>query len=226
MVNLSKQSVIDLSKKIAVSLEKKNLQGIEATVALVLDVSKSMSPLYKNGTVQSVIERVLALAMNFDNRHQVDAFVFGTGAKVLEPITLEDFEGYVEREIIAKHKINQATQYAKAIELINTTYFGKLSKPVYVIFITDGDDSDKKETAAWIKQLCRQPIFWKFVGIGKEEFKFLEKLDDLEGRVIDNTHFFKVDDIAALSDDRLYECLLEEFPQWLELVRKKGIVKQ
>lgn len=221
MINLSKQNLVDLSKKVAITLEKKNLAGIDATVALVLDVSKSMSPVYKNGTIQNVIERILALAMNFDSRKQIDAFVFGTGATELEPITFDGFENYVQREILAKHKINQATQYAKAIECVHQKYFGNMTKPVYVIFITDGDDSDKKETTALIKQLCRQPIFWKFVGIGKEEFRFLNRLDDLEGRSIDNTSFFQVNDIATISNDVLYERLLDEFPEWLEAVRKK-----
>lgn len=224
MINLSKQNLVDLSKRVALTLEKKNLTGVDATVALVLDVSKSMSPIYKNGVIQNVIERVLALAMNFDSRKQIDAFVFGTGAKELEPITFNAFEGYVEREILAKHSINQATQYAKAIELVNSKYFGKTNKPIYVIFITDGDDSNKKETSAWIKQLCRQPIFWKFIGIGKEEFKFLSKLDDLEGRAIDNTSFFQVNDIATISDNDLYDRLLDEFSEWLTTVKKKGIL--
>lgn len=221
MINLSKQSLIDLSKKVAVTLEKKKLSGVDATVALVLDVSKSMYPLYKSGTIQAVIERILALAMNFDTRKRIDAFVFGTGAKVLDPITFDAFEGYVEREILAKHKINQATQYATAIDLVNRSYFGKLDTPIYVIFVTDGDATDKKESASWIKQLCRQPIFWKFVGIGKEEFSFLAKLGELDGRAIQNTHFIQVNDLAAWSDEELYERLLEGFPEWLEAIKKK-----
>ena len=218
-------SLVDLRKKAAVSLEKKQLLNIKASVVLVLDVSKSMFPLYKNGTVQQVIERILALAMQLDVQQQIDAYVFGTQAVQLEKITEKDLQNYVEREIIAKHKINQATKYATAIELIQKNYFGKYELPIFVIFMTDGDCTDKKETQAWLRQVSRQPIFWQFVGIGKEEFVFLNKLDTLEKRGNDNAGVMLVNDIATIADNVLYDRLLNEFPQWLEIVTAKRLIR-
>ncbi|NOQ35200.1 MAG: VWA domain-containing protein [Methylococcaceae bacterium] len=220
-----KPSLIDLRKKAVISLEKKQLIDIKASVVLVLDVSKSMFPLYKNGTIQQIIERVLALAIQLDEHQQVDAYVFGTNAVQLEKITEADLQDYVEREIVAKHKINQATKYSKAIEQVQQNYFGKYNQPIFVIFITDGDCSDKKETQAWLRQVSRQPIFWQFVGIGKEEFVFLNKLDTLEKRGNDNAGVMLVSDIATIPDNVLYDRLLNEFPQWLEIVKTKGIIK-
>lgn len=49
VVNLSKISL--LKKKVSVVLEKKKLTNVLARVALVLDISGSMSKLYKGGTV-------------------------------------------------------------------------------------------------------------------------------------------------------------------------------
>lgn len=218
-------NVIDLTKKAKVSLEKNNLSGITATVALVLDVSKSMYPLYHDGTVQNTIERILGLALGFDDNNEIDAYVFGNSASQLKPVTEVSFQGYVEREIIAKHKINQATKYGIAIECVQKRYFGKRDIPVFVIFITDGDASDKRNTKAWLKQVSREPIFWQFLGIGKEQFAFLEKLDGLEGRPIDSTGFIKIDDLTNVSDSELYDLLLGKFPQWLEIVKKRGIIK-
>jgi len=224
MTHLTKSTLVNLSKKAKVQLAKKNLTDVKATVALVLDVSKSMYPLYRDGVMQMVIERILALAINFADDKQVDAFVFGTTASQLAPITTTDFEGYIAREIMAKHKINQATKYATAIERLQQKYVGRRDVPVYVIFITDGDNSDKKETKAWMIQLCRQPIFWQFVGIGHETFKFLTRLDELKGRAIDNAGFMQVNDIATISDDDLYARLLNEFPEWLREVKRRGII--
>ena len=48
----------------------------------------------------------------------------------------------------------------------------------------------------------------QFVGIGKEDFPFLHKLDELPGRVIDNAGFMAVNDIAAIKDAELYDRLL------------------
>ncbi|MEH7374633.1 VWA domain-containing protein, partial [Neobacillus drentensis] len=51
-------SSINLLKKTAgIVLEKKKLTNVVARVGLVLDISGSMRNLYKNGSVQKVVER-------------------------------------------------------------------------------------------------------------------------------------------------------------------------
>ena len=64
----------------------------------------------------------------------------------------------------------------------------------------------------------------QFVGIGKDDFPFLHKLDELSGRFIDNAGFIAVNDIDAIKDAELYDRLLNEFPQWLMKVREKGLL--
>lgn len=217
-------NLISLIKTAKISLQKQNLIGINAKVVLVLDISKSMHPLYKNGTVQKTVERLLALAINFDPEKQIDAYVFGTEAHQLKAITENDINNYVTREIIAKHKINQATYYAKAIELIQANYYGKRKLPVFVIFITDGDATDKTATKAWLQQICKEPIFWQFIGIGKEKFNFLETLDTLTGRSIDNAAFIKIDNLDTIPESELYDNLLKEYPNWLTIMQQKKII--
>jgi len=224
MINLSKSKVVDLSKKAETTIAEKKLTHVEASVLVVLDVSKSMHPLYHNGIMQNVIERLLALAIHFDDDQKIDAYVFGTTACELAPLTMDTVANYIEREVISKHKINQATKYATAIELIHKKYRDS-KQPVYVIFITDGDNSDKKETKSRMIDICKAPIFWQFVGIGKEEFKFLNRLDDLAGRAIDNAGFMHINDIDTIADEALYTQLLEEFPSWLNIVKQQGIIQ-
>jgi hypothetical protein len=45
----------------------------------------------------------------------------------------------------------------------------------------------------------------------------------MEGRVTDNANFFEVKDIDAISDEELYDRLLNEFPLWLKDAIIKGI---
>ncbi len=217
-------NLISLTKTAKISLQKQNLIGINAKVVLVLDISKSMNPLYKNGTVQKTIERLLALAINFDSEKQIDAYVFGTEAHQLNAITEQDINNYVTREITAKHKINQATYYAKAVELIQANYYGKRNLPVFVIFITDGDATDKTATKAWLQQISKEPIFWQFIGIGKEQFTFLESLESLSGRTINNAAFLKIDNLDTIPESELYDNLLKKYPNWLTLMRQKKII--
>jgi len=57
-----------------------------------------------------------------------------------------------------------------------------------------------------------------------ENYGILEKLDTMDGRVVDNANFFALDDIDRISDEQLYERLLNEFPQWLKEARLKKIL--
>lgn len=68
------------------------------------------------------------------------------------------------------------------------------------------------------------PIFWQFVGVGGQDYGILEKLDTMTGRLVDNCGFFELDNIGSVSDDRLYELLLQEFPKWLTHAKQLGIV--
>lgn len=110
------------------------------------------------------------------------------------------------------------------MRLIRDQYRSPQPAPVFVIFLTDGGNADKPASAEAIRELSKQPVFVQFVGIGKEDFPFLRKLDELPGRLIDNAGFMHVNDLDAIKDLELYDRLLNEFPQWLETARMKGIL--
>ena len=219
-----RKRVIDLSKKAEVEIQKSGLADRKAQVVLVLDISKSMNRLYKDGTVQNVIERVLALALNFDDDGEVDVMLFGTNAYQLPAVSLDDLEGYVERVILPNYKIIEATRYAVALQLIYAKYRNNKADPVFVIFVTDGNNSDKRETTDLIRTLSHEAVFFQFVGIGQEDFPYLQKLDELSDRFIDNAGFMHVDDIASVDDTSLYRELLNEFPEWLEEAKGSGLI--
>ncbi|MBQ7783530.1 MAG: VWA domain-containing protein, partial [Oscillospiraceae bacterium] len=67
-------------------------------------------------------------------------------------------------------------------------------------------------------------IFWKFVGIGDEKFEFLERLDTMSGRFIDNANFIKIDNLNFIKDSSLYEMLLTEFSDWCRLCREHNLI--
>ena len=87
--------------------------------------------------------------------------------------------------------------------------------PAFIIFITDGDNSDKYETDAIVRELSKYNMFVQFVGIGYDSFSYLKKLDNLSGRESDNTGFITVKDINKLNDEDLYSKLLEQYKDWL-----------
>ena len=222
-VDLRKR-IVDLSKKAAFAANKHGIEGQRAQVVLVLDISASMNALYQSGVIQRVIERILGLAVTFDDDGQIDLLLFGTNAYPLPPVTLDEIEGYVERVILARYKIREATNYAPPLRLIRDQYRSPQPAPAFVIFLTDGSNADRRESAEAIRELSSQPVFVQFVGIGKEDFPFLRKLDELPGRVIDNAGFMAVDDLDAIQDAELYDRLLNEFPQWLVQAWAQGLL--
>lgn len=100
-----------------------------------------------------------------------------------------------------------------------------LDEPVYIMFLTDGDNSDPRQAEEVIKEASNYGVFWKFLGVGNASFSFLKKLDDMDGRFIDNADFQEVNDIAGIDDNELFDRLLVEFPQWVENARNKNLIK-
>jgi hypothetical protein len=245
--------MIDLSKKAKISLEKKGVFGEKVNVALVLDISASMTNLFNKGTVQQLVERLLALGMNMDDNKAIDLYLFGVNAHSLGTVTESDIEGFVKNKVSAKYRLEGGTRYAPPMNLIINDFLGtggKVAKKessmfgglfgkkkekeeisstvgstdtTIVFFVTDGDNSDKSETEQLIKKVSDKPVFWQFIGLGNASFGFLKSLDDMPGRVIDNANFFQANDISKITDEQLYDRILTEFPVWLKEAREKGI---
>jgi predicted metal-dependent peptidase len=219
-INLIKER----EEKVKICLKKKFKPetNIIAKVNLILDVSGSMHNRYISGKMQDVVERIYPLASVFDDDKELDMYIFNYNYSRLEPVKLDNYEGYVKSKIVDTGYVKGGTSYSPVIEAIlnqhkNTTI------PVFNIFITDGDNTDKHETEIILKQSSNQKIFWQFIGIGSEEFDFLKKLDNMSGRINDNADFFNVNDLSNMSDEELYNDLLNEFPSFLENFKEEKI---
>jgi hypothetical protein len=225
-------------KTAGVNLEKRGLAEHTARVALVLDISASMTMLYRRGAVQRLAERVLALGLRFDDDGEVDVFLFGEN--VHQPdrgLTLDGYQDYIAR-LLKEHKLEYDTRYGSAVAEVRRHYFGESGSrsqprpdatPVYVMFITDGEPSDKTEVTRQVRAASYEPVFWQFMGVGRGRFSFLERLDDLDGRYTDNADFFAVTDeellgATPISDDALFARLMTEYPDWLTRARSGGLL--
>lgn len=229
----SQQQFIALKRKVTDTVKTLGLEGQRAQVALALDISASMMDLFNRGVIQKVVERVLALSVKFDDNGAVDVFLFGAREHVVGELKEADFYGYVDKVIRTRYPLEAATRYAGVIRRITDHYVPssgawgskpKAQDPAYILFITDGDNSDHQETERALIAASDKPIFWQFVGVGTSNFAFLQQLDTMPGRHIDNANFFQVNDIETIDDADLYGCLLGEFPSWLDLARRNGVL--
>lgn len=221
VVSLSK-SVVDLSKKAQV-----DLGAVKAQVVVVMDYSGSMSNMYKNGTVQRVIDKLVPLGLTFDDNGEIEVYRFDHSYAKMPTLSIENFDDYV-REYMMQGNMG-GTAYAPVLKAINKDYLaggfvGKLfgknksgQNPVFVIFITDGDNSDKPDTNGIIVELAKKNCFIQFVGVGSADMSYLEALDDLDGRECDNTGFVRFTNIDNVDDIDLYNNVLEQFADWLKV---------
>ncbi len=255
--------MVNMVKKAGISLEKKGLSDHRARVALCLDISASMHRLYQEGKVQQLCERVLGMAVQFDDDGACDVFTFGTGGYDEGPLDLHNYQGWVQ-QLLQRRRLEGGTNYNKAMQAVRTHYFpdgggGRRNSPrpdrlpVYVMFVTDGQTTDQGGTRQQVESSSYEPLFWQFMAIGQSsrnvdagsppptkkkrggfaarlasmmqvDFQFLEELDDMPGRFIDNADFFSVSDPGVLSDDELYDLMMNEYPGWLQAARAQGLV--
>lgn len=212
-------SKINLNKEMVnkICLTKKPLANLKARVKLVLDYSGSMDELYYNGSVQRVVEKIVPLALQFDDDGELEVYLFSNGCRQIKNCSLANVAHYVKNNVSGSMG---GTSYAPVIKEITSNCKGDL--PDYVIFITDGNNDDYNQATDAIVRASRKPIFWQFIGIGNSHFSYLEELDDMEGRYVDNADFFPVNKM----EDITYDKLLTEFPQWLEFPKVKEMLRR
>ena len=183
-----------------VSLEKKGLLSERAEVLLVLDVSGSSRSLFRSGAYQVLIDRFVAAALLFDDNGTLDTWLFDHRLHEAESITMANREGWTDRQL-ARKDIWGMTEYAKPIDKIADGLSRGGRMPTYVAFITDGANHDKRDTTKAIQRASGLPAFFQFMAIGKaNDFPFLQRLDELTGREIDNAGFFA--DLRSAGDQR------------------------
>ncbi|MBJ8345110.1 VWA domain-containing protein [Antrihabitans sp. YC2-6] len=296
-------AMINMVKKAGVSLEKKGLSEHRARVALCLDISASMTSLYRSGKVQQLCERVLGLAVQFDDDGACDVFTFGTGGYEEGPLDLRNYQGWIQ-QLLGRRPLEGGTNYNRAMEAVRRFYFPDSgggprnsprsdNLPVYVMFVTDGQTTDQNGTRNQVMWSSYEPLFWQFMALGQStknvipdpsydetkhaftqppqgyaqqppgypsqqpppqqpprrrglfggggggggggfaarlaamatgDFKFLEELDDMQGRFLDNADFFSVADPASLPDGQLYDLMMDEYPGWVAQAKQRGLL--
>jgi len=245
--------LINLAKKADIVLEKVNLTKHQAKVALCLDISASMSRLYASGKIQSFAEKILALGCRFDDDGAIDIFLFGANAHCAGDMNLANFQDFIA-SIQKRYPLEGNTLYGRAMQTIRNFYFSseeggsqkrglfhrllggnsigagarntplQAEQPVYVMFVTDGATANRMEAERQMTWASYEPIFWQFMALGSGGFTFLEKLDDLRDRYLDNADFFSVSDPETITDDQLYSQLMTEYPNWVKLAKNKGLL--
>ena len=240
-IDLKKKADINLLKsKVEIILTKKGINDLEARVALVLDISGSMMNQYNSGAVQAFLERIVPVASKLDDNNELDVWFFGSKFKRTKSVTENTVDGYIEKECGKKTRtliFFEASSLMKELGMSNNEALvindvqKKYAKeepsklPTFVIFLSDGGVHDDEKIQQALLNASVYPIFWQFVGLGGRDYGILKELDNMPGRYVDNANFFHIDDLSKITDDQLYQRLINEFPLWVKEAKNKNILR-
>lgn len=216
--------LVSLAKPLQLELEKQNLQNTVARVALVLDISGSMFGRYSDGTVQEIVNKTLPLAVQFDDDGELDFWYYGSRCKRMKSVNMKNYTSAVPR---GWNDLMRSLGYGNNEPVVMKEVLAEYKRsklPAYVIFITDGGVGSESEIKRVLIEASHEPIFWQFVGVGGSGYGVLERLDNMSGRYVDNANFFALDDFKRVSNSELYSRLLNEFPKWLQEIKRKRMI--
>ena len=216
--------LISLVKPLKVELQKRNLLDVTARVALVLDISGSMTDSYDDGTVQEIVNKILPVAVQFDDDGELDFWYYGHRCERRPSVNMRNYERAVPRDWQGlMSKLGYTNNEPVVMREIIAEY-AESTLPAYVVFVTDGGIYETAQIKKLLIEASRLPIFWQFVGVSGSDYGILEDLDNMGGRYVDNANFFALDDFRSVPNEELYSRLLNEFPSWLKLIKTNGVL--
>lgn len=223
------------------TLEKENLADIVAEVMAVIDVSQSMQGLFEgfNSPVQQALQRVIPIALNFDDNGHVPVYLFSHDATLIgKTLTGGNYKDFIDEEVLpiaswgGTSLLPVITEVIKDLGFVNppkTSFLGFLSNvkklstlntksdsglPAIVYVFTDGENDDKTETMLLLNSLAtqRSEVYFNFIGIGETKFTFLTHA----ANILPNVGFTHMKDFANASAETIYAALIPaELKDWL-----------
>ena len=227
-------TLVDLSKKVQVTLEKRNAPVIKLRVGFAADVSGSAKGLYDSGLMQEITNRLQAMAIKFDDDGQLDMWAFDDKCIPLPAAISKDFNTYVHNNIMDLPNIWNGTLFTPVLDAMKAFYFGRTgvkglfsmftksaapsTDPVYLVLETDGENNDEELAEALISSLAEKPVYLQLIGVGMANFKFLRRMSNR----YDHVGFMDMSNPGKVSDEQMFDSLIsEELLAWYKRVTQK-----
>lgn len=226
-VDLIKKNGISFEKKVdsAVSIQKSaGLNGLRFDVIGLLDESGSMGYMFRDGTVQTTVERALAWTAGVDADGLAPFGGFASGFKWHGDVDLSNVMGIVDREgWTTWGSTDLAAGLKAALDLAK-----QAENPVYLLVVTDGAPNDRSAVVDLIEEMSQYPIFIKVLLLGNDHggYQFVRYLDDMDGlRLFDNLDAQHIPTPSALSDDEFNSLMTEELSVAVDKMKYLGLAQ-
>lgn len=212
-----------------------NALGMKAQVVAVYDTSGSTewpgNEFYSSGLMAGLSRRVIGAALAVDDNGSVPVYSF-TGkvqrrpsGKNPEEMTAANVANFIDRHF-PLNTIGGGTHYAPFIRQVVED--AQPGDPMLVLVFTDGDNDDHAQAAEAIRWASRTaPVFFQFFGVqgkgGRTRFPFLEELDNLSGRLVDNAGFSLLK-LTDVTDPELMNLIFHEFVGYPAKAKAAGLI--
>ena len=216
--------LISFVNPLIVELKKKNLENTTARVALAIDISDSMENSYDNGIIQGIVNKILPMAVQFDDNSELDFWHYTNKSQKKKIINMKNYESAVPKDWEYLTDLFGSTNNETVIMEKIIEEYKNSNVPVYVIFVTDGGIYEESKIKNLLIESSKLPIFWQFIGVSGSDYGILENLNKINGRYTDNAKFFALDDFSTTPNSELYSQVLNKFPIWLEEAKNKRII--
>ncbi|WP_280413154.1 VWA domain-containing protein [Nocardia asiatica] len=216
---------VDLTKKFdkaGISLSKAGLDGIRAEAVMILDHSGSMLDDYRNGLVQTLVDRALAFALRIDGDGTIPVLPFDSRLWPTVTVGLDNYHGVVDRDIFRPQRMG-GTYLSYPLQAV-LDMAKTADSPLYVVIVTDDDPTDEHDVIRLLKELKRHPVFVKVLTLVSAPF--WDRMDDLTvPGLIDNLDAKRIKDPAGMSDLAFADAMVDEWSTWIELATRAGILQ-
>lgn len=238
---------VDLIKKVGVSFEKKVESAVKVNLANggknadvrwsvigLLDESGSMSPFFRDGTVQEIVERALAWAATKDSDGMAPFGAFGSHHIWHDEVDLTNVTNIVNNSGWAPWGSTNLTSSLQAIlDMIHQMGDGWDMDPILLFIVTDGSPDNQETVKRLICELSQYPVFVKILRVGNDPWakSFTEFLDNMEShspgaRLMDNVDCPEDSLTKGMSDDAFNEAMTQETDTFIVGAIAAGVLSE
>jgi uncharacterized protein YegL len=232
---------VDLIKKVGVSFEKKvesavNLnknvagpsRGVVWNVIGLLDESYSMDEFFYNGTVQEIVDRVLAWSASVDADGLVPFGGFATSHIWHGDVDLTTVNNVVQTNGWSPWGGTNLADSLKAIlDMVKDMGDAWNENPILLFIVTDGMPQNQGLVKQYIQELSQYPVLIKILRVGTDSGAkaFVEDLDNMTtGRLVDNVEAADNGLRKGMPDDEFNEAMIKDMDKYILEATSVGLL--
>jgi hypothetical protein len=207
--------------KAGISLSKAGLDGIRAEAVTILDHSGSMHGGYRNGMVQTLVDRALAFALQIDADGKIPVIPFDSRVWPTVDVTLANYRDVVNRDIWRPNEMGGTLLAAALRQVLDMA--AEATAPIYLMIVTDDNPSDPTQVIELLTHLKRYPVFVKVLTLVNAPF--WDRMDDLDiPGLVDNLDAKRIPDLASMTDLEFADAMVDEWRSWVTAATGAGIL--